>query len=56
MVLIFALPFLFCNGIFMWNPYFHFAKPRGSVEDHFSKNGLECRSGSLGVRMGEMMG
>jgi len=43
MVLIFALHFLLCKGIFMRNPYFHFAKPRGSVGDHLRHNGLEYR-------------
>jgi len=39
MVLTFALHVLMYNGIFMRNPYFRFAKPRVSVEDHLRHNG-----------------
>jgi hypothetical protein len=33
-IIIFKLSFVYCNGIFLRNPYFHFAEPRGSAEQN----------------------
>jgi hypothetical protein len=38
---IFKLSFLYCNGIFLWNPYFHFAEPRVSAEHHLGNTVLD---------------
>jgi hypothetical protein len=46
----------YCNGIFTWSPYFHFAEPRVSAEHHLRNtvphvlNILELLSSLLHLR------